>query len=274
MSLPETTVIRHGGAQDANDGAGLSIYLNDRKIWPEEAAHQLVDAGMGNRFTVPAIEAVEVAEGDALRFIVDLGPTGGNEWCDDVDWPASVTYTGSRADAADKVEDPVISEPTPPDPGEDDNSAFEAAEYKAPGEGELKWPDVWQFAYETRAENGAATGTFAPMTVDLNGDRLAYGTDKAADFSAALHAQALFFTEKKDGYLTYPVQPGDTQNAAITFIAPKEGVIKIPQATVKRFGGVASCDGDGAALRILWTAGRSGPPRAKPPWSPTPTTTP
>lgn len=251
VSLPETTVTRHGGAQDANDGAGLSIYLNDQKIWPADAEHQLVDASMGNRFTVPAIEAVEVEEGDALRFIVDLGPTGGNEWCDDIDWPASVTYTGSRADAADKVEDPIISEPTPPDPGEDDNSAFEAAEYKAPGEGELKWPDVWLFEYETRAEDGAATGTFTPMTVDLNGDRLAYGTDKAADFSAALHAQALFFTEKKDGYLTYPIQPGNTQNAAITFIAPKEGVIKIPQATVKRYGGVASCDGDGAALRIL-----------------------
>ena len=39
---------------------------------------------------------------------------------------------------------------------EADHSAFEAAEYKAPGEGELKWPDVWLFEYETRAEDGAA----------------------------------------------------------------------------------------------------------------------
>lgn len=87
VSLPETAVTRYGGAQDANDGAGLSIYLNDQKIWPADAEHQLVDASMGNRFTVPAIEAVEVEEGDALRFIVDLGPTGGNEWCDDIDCP-------------------------------------------------------------------------------------------------------------------------------------------------------------------------------------------
>lgn len=89
---------------------------------------------MGNRFTVPAIEAVEVEEGDALRFIVDLGPTGGNEWCDDIDWPASVTYTGAAPTRRTRWR--IRSSPSPPrpHPGEDDNSAFEAAEYKAPGQ--------------------------------------------------------------------------------------------------------------------------------------------
>ena len=251
VTLPQTQVIRHAGEADENDGAGIAVYLNEQKIWPEDAAHQLIDNRLGNRYTVPALSDIEVAEGDRLRFIVDLGPAGGNEWCDDVDWPASVVYTGSNAVEDAKTDDPEIAAPPEPEPGEEDNSGFGQAQYQAPGQGELKWEDVWLYEYETKTDAGAFTGVFLPMTVDLNGDRLAYGTEKATDFQAGLHAQALFFTEKKDGYLTYPVQPGDTQNASITFIAPKNGVVKIPAATVKRFGGVASCDGDGAGLRIL-----------------------
>lgn len=250
VAVAETVVKRSdGAAQVHEDGAGLSVYLNEEKVWPADKAHEMIDNATHNTLTVPALTDLEVTPGDKLRFIVDLGTTGGVNYNDEVTWPAVVTYTGTNALEAPLVADPTITTEDPDGP-DDDNEGYKTAQYKAPNgvDDGLNWPDVWLYAYEALAdENDLGSGVFEPMTVEVSGDRLASGVKKEADFSARDHAQVLYWTDK----LTYPIQPGYLQNAAVTFIAPKDGVITIPAATVVRHGAVASCDGDGAGLRIL-----------------------
>ena len=94
-TINPATIFRFLGSanvnNDAGDGALLSVFVNDTKIWPYAGQSKRIDASMANEYSFSGIQKIQLNEGDRLRFVVQAGE--GNPWCDSVEWPVTLAFT-------------------------------------------------------------------------------------------------------------------------------------------------------------------------------------
>ncbi len=220
LTVDAAEVIRNygEGTEDIpTSSVEIAIYKNTEKIWPADDWAAITQSLTPvNTLTVPEITDLEVKAQDKIRFVVGCGEADTVNWKDYTQWTPTLTLET----AAEEAGIPDISGITP-------------TQYRSPT------PETWDqcgigtlWIYEYATNKGT---NFKPMVPAENaGSKLFLSDLDGAIFQASVDnpwGHTIYFAP---GYVDSTMI-----DAALTYVAPCEGVLKINPATVERNYGEA-----------------------------------